>query len=253
MANGEIYIGTSGWHYGHWIGPFYPEGMEPGDFLPFYACKLRSVEINNTFYQLPEPATLAEWCTVTPAGFVFACKASRYITHMKKLKDPEQTTRRFFDVVATLGEKLGPILFQLPPRWHVDGERLKQFLGLLPQGFRFAFEFRDESWFTPLVCELLARHGAALCAYDFDGRQSPVRVTSSFIYMRLHGPDGPYRGQYDGRTLAGWTKRFLAWRKSGLDVYCYFDNDEAGYAAQDALRLAGMVEAHGLATDSKSR
>jgi uncharacterized protein YecE (DUF72 family) len=241
MAAGEIYIGTSGWHYAHWSGPFYPESMKADAYLSFYASKFRSVEINNTFYHLPEPKTLAQWRDITPPGFLFACKASRYITHMKKLKDPGQTVCRFFDVIATLGPKLGPILFQLPPHWHLDSERLRLFLAALPGGLRFAFEFRDESWFAPQVFELLEQRGAAFCAYDFNGRQSPVRVTASFVYVRLHGPDGPYRGQYSGRTLAGWAKRFLAWQKSGLDIYCYFDNDEAAYAAQDAMRLAGMV------------
>lgn len=242
MANGEIYIGTSGWHYGHWIGPFYPEGTDPADFLALYVSKFCSVEINNSFYRLPKPETLAEWRDAAPEGFVFACKASRFITHMKKLKDPEQSARRFFDVITTLGDKLGPILFQLPPHWRVNGERLRDFLAALPRGLRFAFEFRDESWFTPEVLELLNRRGAALCAWDFDGRQSPVEVTADFTYVRLHGPDGPYRGQYDRKPLTGWAKRIDAWRHSGLDVYCYFDNDEAGYAAQDALRLAKMVE-----------
>jgi uncharacterized protein YecE (DUF72 family) len=237
----KIYIGTSGWHYAHWVGPFYPEDAPPDAFLAYYARKLRSVEINHTFYQLPDPATLAKWRDSTPAGFLFACKASRYITHMKKLKDPAPATRRFFDAVTMLGNKLGPILFQLPPRWCVDADRLTRFLEALPERLRFAFEFRDESWFTPRICELLARHNAALCAYDLDRRRSPVKVTASFVYVRLHGPDGPYRGQYDGWTLCGWARRFLTWSKAGLDIYCYLDNDELGYAAQDAMRLAEMV------------
>ncbi len=244
-ARGTLHIGTSGWHYRHWIGPFYPPGTGAADFLPFYAGKFRSVEINNCFYRLPEPETLAEWREATPADFVFACKASRYITHMKKLKDPEAATRHFLAAVTTLGEKLGPILFQLPPHWHADAGRLGQFLAALPQGFRFAFEFRDESWFTAPVFRLLERHGAACCAYDLDGRRSPVRVTADFVYVRLHGPDGAYRGRYDGRTLSGWARRLRAWQRSGLDAYCYFDNDEAGYAAGDALRLSEMMEGPG--------
>jgi uncharacterized protein YecE (DUF72 family) len=241
MADGTVHIGTSGWHYRHWIGPFYPDGTSPDDFFAWYAGNLRWVEINDTFCQLPQPAVLAEWCDRTPRGFVFACKASRYITHMKKLKDPTETTARFFAAIVALGDKLEPILFQLPPRWHIDADRLARFLDALPAGFRFAFEFRDESWFTPRVFELLARHDTALCAYDFDGLRSPMRVTASFVYVRLHGPDGPYRGDYDGRTLFGWTRRFLTWRKSALDVYRYFDNDEAGFAAQNAVRRARMA------------
>lgn len=242
MAMGsEIHIGTSGWHYPHWCGPFYPEGLDASEFLSFYARKFQSVEINNTFYRLPKTEMLAEWRDGTPAKFVFACKASRFITHMKKLKDPEQSSRRFFDVITTLGEKLGPILFQLPPRWQVDSERLQHFLAALPQGFRFAFEFRDKSWFVPEIYELLARYDAAVCTYDLDGYQSPVNVRGSLAYVRLHGPDGPYSGQYDARTLTLWAKRILSWRESGLDVFCYFDNDQAGYAAQDAMRLADMI------------
>lgn len=242
-APGALHIGTSGWHYRHWVGPFYPPGTEPADFLGFYARRFRSVEINNTFYHLPDRATLAAWRAATPSGFVFACKASRYLTHMKKLRDPEEATRNFFDVVTALGEKLGPVLFQLPPHWHADAGRLAQFLAALPQGFRIAFEFRDESWFAAPVFRLLERRGAACCAYDLDGRRSPVRMTADFAYVRLHGPDGPYRGRYDGRTLAGWARRLAAWQRSGRDAYCYFDNDEAGYAAGDALRLSFMLAA----------
>ena len=241
--SGKLWIGTSGWHYAHWIGPFYPEGTEPEAFLPFYARQFRSVEINNTFYRLPDRATLAAWRDATPPGFLFACKASRYITHMKKLKDSEAATRRFFDLVPVFGEKLGPILFQLPPHWHADPERLSQFLSSLPSGFRFAFELRDESWFSPPIYRLLERHGASFCAYDLDGSQSPVRVTADFAYVRLHGPDGAYRGRYTGQALAGWAKRLRNWQRAGLDAYCYFDNDEAGYAASDALRLLGMLSA----------
>jgi uncharacterized protein YecE (DUF72 family) len=242
-APGALHIGTSGWHYRHWVGPFYPPGTDSAAFLAFYAEKFGSVEINNSFYRLPDRATLAAWRAATPSGFVFACKASRFITHMKKLKDPEEATRHFFDAVTALEEKLGPILFQLPPHWHADPDRLAQFLAVLPQGFRVAFEFRDESWFAAPILRLLERHGAACCAYDLDGRRSPVRVTANFAYVRLHGPDDPYRGRYDGRTLAGWARRLAGWQRSGLDAYCYFDNDEAGYAAGDALHLADMLGA----------
>ena len=240
---GKLRVGTSGWHYPHWVGPFYPAGTEPEAFLPFYAERFRSVEINNTFYRLPDRATIVAWCEATPPGFLFACKASRYITHMKKLKDPEAATRRFFELVTTLGDKLGPILFQLPPHWHANPERLARFLASLPAGLRFAFEFRDESWFAAPVYRLLERHRAALCAYDLDGHQSPVRMTADFAYARLHGPDGPYRGRYTGQSLAGWARRLLDWQRAGLDAYCYFDNDEAGYAAGDALRLLAMLGA----------
>ncbi|HUC18261.1 MAG TPA: DUF72 domain-containing protein [Acetobacteraceae bacterium] len=235
---GEILVGTSGWHYRHWVGPFYPAGTDSNRLLAFYAQEFRSVEINNSFYRLPDRETLIAWREATPDGFVFACKASRIITHMKKPKDTEEPTRRFLDAAGALGDKLGPILFQLPPHWHANAERLAQFLALLPQGFRVAFEFRDESWFAAPIFRLLERHGAACCAYDLDGRRSPVQMTADFAYVRLHAPDGPYRGCYDGRALGGWARRLRAWQRSGLDAYCYFDNDEAGYAATNALVLS---------------
>ncbi len=240
-GGGRIHIGTSGWHYAQWVGPFYPEGARPETFLAYYARVFRTTEINSTFYRLPTPEVLAAWRERVPSDFVFACKASRYITHMKKLKDPPQACRRFFEVVDTLAGKLGPILFQLPPRWRVDPDRLEAFLAALPRDRRFAFEFRDESWFTPVVYDLLQRHQAAFCVYDLGGRCAPARVTADFVYLRLHGPGGPYRGSYDAGALAAWARRILTWRKAGLDVYCYFDNDEQGYATQDARRLMELV------------
>ena len=239
----RIQIGTSGWHYDHWVGPFYPQGMKSRDFLPFYAQHFAIAEINNTFYQLPQPETLADWREATPPDFEFACKASRFITHMKKLKDPEDSIRRFFEVIEALGGKLGPILFQLPPSWRVNLARLEAFLAALPRSRRYAFEFRDESWFTAGVYEALARHNAAFCIYDIAGRSAPVEVTADFSYVRLHGPEEEaYRGRYDGRTLSGWARRFLGWRDEGRDVYCFFDNDEKGYAALDAMRIQEMLE-----------
>jgi uncharacterized protein YecE (DUF72 family) len=238
---GRIHIGTSGWHYAHWVGPFYPEGTRPEAFLTLYARVFRTTEINNTFYRLPTPQVLAAWRDHTPAGFVFACKASRYITHMKKLNDPRHSCRGFFEAVDALADKLGPILFQLPPRWRANPGRLEAFLAALPRDRRFAFEFRDESWFVPAVYERLARRRAALCIYDLAGRKAPERVTADFVYLRLHGPDDPYRGSYDAAALEAWGRRISTWRGDGLDVYCYFDNDEQGYATRDAERLIALV------------
>lgn len=240
-AQGRIRIGTSGWHYGHWIGPFYTEGTRPEGFLAHYASVFDTAEINSTFYSLPKPQTLDLWRKRTPEGFVFACKASRYVTHMKKLSDPQSSCRRFFEAITGLDGKLGPILFQLPPRWQVNVERLEGFLGALPGGHRYAFEFRDESWFSAAVYDRLARHGAAFCVYDLNGRQAPPEVTADFVYLRLHGPGDPYRGSYGEAVLAAWARRILSWRKAGLDVYGYFDNDEKGYAAQNARSLRDLV------------
>lgn len=236
-----IYLGTSGWHYDHWVGPFYPEGMKPRDFLGYYSDRFRAVEINNTFYRLPSTAVLADWRTSSPPDMVFACKASRYITHARKLIDPEGSFSRFFTAIEALGDKAGPVLFQLPPRWHVNVARLAGFLETLPGGWRYAFEFRDESWFCAEIYEALARHDAAFCLYDLAGRRAPVELTADFVYVRLHGPCGAYQGSYDGRTLAGWARRFLGWRTAGKDVYCFFDNDDSGYAAHNALQMQAMI------------
>lgn len=238
----HIRIGTSGWRYDHWVGPFYPEGIRPADILPYYAERFPAVEINNTFYQLPDPKTPGAWRDATPNDFRFAVKASRYITHMKKLKDPHDSVRRFFEAVEALGDKLGPVLFQLPPKWGRDLGRLEEFFEALPRGRRYAFEFRDESWLGDETYELLEKRNAALCIYDLDGRRSPARTTADFVYVRLHGPDGPYQGSYDGRTLNGWARRFRRWRDEGRDIYCFFDNDDQGYAPRDALELQRMLE-----------
>jgi uncharacterized protein YecE (DUF72 family) len=242
MGRQSVHIGTSGWHYDHWRGPFYPEDMRAGEFLEYYRKRFHTVEINNSFYQLPKKETLEGWRNAVPGDFVFAVKASRYITHMKKLKDPEKSTAKFLDRVEALESRLGPVLFQLPPRWRFNPERLRTFLEALPEKYRCAFEFRDPSWFQEETLQALQDHGAAFCIYEFAGRVSPKEVTADFIYVRLHGPGGPYRGQYETRTLAGWAGAFSAWVQKGKEIFCYFDNDESGYAAQDALRLKDMVE-----------
>lgn len=242
MAKGRVLVGTSGWHYDHWVDAFYPEGTSSGEFLSHYVRRFETAEINNTFYSLPDRKTLVRWRDTVPRRFVFACKASRFITHMKKLKDPRDSLARYVDRVGVLGHTLGPILFQLPPRWHINVERLADFMEVLPSGRRYTFEFRDRSWFEQEVYELLAEHNAALCIYDLDGFRSPLRRTTDFVYVRLHGPGRPYEGSYDGRTLYGLWRRFRNWLEEGCDVYCYFDNDQAGYAALDALKLKEMIQ-----------
>jgi uncharacterized protein YecE (DUF72 family) len=236
-----IRIGTSGWSYDHWVGPFYPEGLPAERRLNHYVSRFDTVEINNSFYHLPSERALRTWREAVPAGFCFAAKGSRYITHMKKLKDPEQGLGRFLERMSLLGDRLGPILFQLPPRWRFNAERLERFLAALGGDFRYAFELRDESWVTARTSELLRRYRAAFCIYELDGFLSPKEITTDFVYVRLHGPDGPYKGNYDPQTLAGWARAFSAWRGQGLEVYCYFDNDEAGHAVRNALALRDMV------------
>jgi uncharacterized protein YecE (DUF72 family) len=241
MHAADVHIGTSGWHYRHWVGRFYPLGTRAKDFLDYYARQFRTVEINATFYRLPSRQAVIEWRDGSPPGFVFAAKGSRFVTHMKKLRDPETSIRRYFDLIELLGDKLGPVVFQLPPRWHLDLERLGAFLKALPKRGRYAFELRDETWWSPRTYELLARHEAALCLYDLAGRQSPLEITADFVYIRLHGPGAAYRGSYDDRALASWAERLRQWRANGITVYCYFDNDEQAHAPMNALRLERFV------------
>jgi uncharacterized protein YecE (DUF72 family) len=236
-----IRVGTSGWSYQHWKGPFYPQDISDERMLEHYAERLPSVEINNSFYHLPQRSTLEQWRRATPDNFVFSVKASRYITHMKKLKDPGASVARFLERIETLGDKLGPILFQLPPRWSFNEERLTSFLQCLSTNFEYAFEFRDQRWLNEKTYSLLTRHKAALCIYDLDGFLSPKRLTAGFVYVRLHGPSGYYEGNYGVQTLAGWAGAFSTWASQGHSIYCYFDNDQAGYAALNAVRLWKMI------------
>jgi len=238
---GNVHIGTSGWHYEHWAGPFYPEDVPRKDYLTYYSQHFHTVEINNSFYQLPTAKTLASWYKAVPEGFRFAVKASRYITHMKKLKDPKEPLNAFLNRVDVLGDKLGPILFQLPPRWHFDADRLYDFLSMLPSRYRYAFEFRDTSWINPEAYEAMKKSGVAFCVYDLAGYQSPKEITADFIYVRLHGPGSAYKGSYSVAVLSGWAGAFSTWVNKGRDVFCYFDNDEDGYAVQNALKLETMM------------
>ena len=238
----QIHIGTSGWHYTHWKGSFYPRDISANEMLGYYASRFSTVEINNSFYQLPGPETVRRWRESVPDDFIFAFKASRYITHMKKLKDPHKSLQTMLDVARRLGPKLGPILFQLPPRWRADPVRLRGFTQALPEDYRYTFEFRDASWFDDDITAILHARGAAFCIYQIEGHDSPKNVTSDFIYIRLHGPSvRAYQGKYDIQTLSDWADELTRWQQLGKTVFCYFDNDQNGYAAQNAMQLQGLV------------
>ncbi|MEJ2662520.1 MAG: DUF72 domain-containing protein [Spirochaetia bacterium] len=239
--NGTIRIGTSGWHYAHWYGTFYPHTVRKSRMLEYYRQKFNTVEINNSFYRLPDKKTFAAWKDTAGPGFCFAVKAGRYITHMKKLKDAAAPLSAFLENAAAQEENMGPELFQLPPRWKINPDRLREFLRLLPGGVRSAFEFRDQSWFENEVYSALHAFNAAFCIYQLGGLASPREVTADFVYIRLHGPGGKYRGSYDTRTLEDWAQAVGTWCAQGKDVYCYFDTDQAGYAAQNALTLQVML------------
>lgn len=223
------------------MGPFYPEGLRPAAFLAAYAEQLDTVEINNSFYRWPSPDTVAGWRAAVPEGFRFAWKASRTITHLKKLKDPLERLARLETLLDGLGPAAGPVLFQLPPRWRVNLDRLAAFLAALPAGRAVAFEFRDPSWQVEPVYALLRHHAAGLCLSDITGPPPMHRVTADLVYVRLHGPQTAYRGTYDDHALADWAERLAAWAEAGRDVYCYFDNDAKGAAPHDALRLKARL------------
>lgn len=240
---GRVHIGTSGWNYAHWRGRFYPDKLPAREWLPYYAERFRSVEVNKSHYRLLTPEETARWAEQTPDDFLFAVKAHRFTTHNKKLKDPVESTIRFFPPLESLGEKLGPILFQLPPKWGCNAERLDAFIAAMPPRYRQAYEFRHEAWFCADALDVLRRHSAAFCIYELAGLRSPEEVTAPFVYIRLHGPGGKYQGSYDDATLAAWADKIRAWTGSGLDVYCYFDNDDSAYAVFNAMTLRAMLEA----------
>ena len=240
--NGKLYIGTSGWQYKHWAGTFYPETIKTKDHFAYYQSQFNTVELNNSFYHLPDKTTFKKWHDITPPHFHFAVKASRYITHMKKLKDPDEALHRFFLNAEALEEKLSVILFQLPPHWKLNYERLKEFLSRLPRGHRSTFEFRDVSWYQPEVFELLHKHHCSFCIYELDGHQSPEVITTNFLYIRLHGPGAKYQGLYTSEVLEQWAKKCVDWQQSGKDVFIYFDNDQDGYAAINARELQDIIQ-----------
>jgi len=238
----SYYIGTSGWHYPHWQGPFYPRDLAPAAWLDYYALHFATVEINSSFYRLPSHAAARAWKNATPVGFTFAIKASRYITHMKKLRAPHTSLRAFLAVTQALGNKCGPLLFQLPPRWRCNPERLAAFLRALPKNRECVFELRDPSWHNPEVYALLRHYNVAFCIYELAGFESPQVITADFAYIRLHGPATyAYGGSYSESALEVWAERIHGWKQLRR-VYVYFDNDEAGYAVRNALALRALLE-----------
>lgn len=238
----RIYIGTSGWSYKHWKGTFYPKELKEKDQLEYYYSQFKTVELNNPFYRLPTAKTFKAWRGSVPEDFLFAVKGSRYITHMKKLKVDKATISQFVSRVSKLEEKAGPILFQLPPTWKVNTERLETFLSRLPAGYRYTIEFRNQTWYTQEVYDILHKHNAAFCIYELAGHTSPEVVTADFVYIRLHGPGAKYQGSYTTTALKRWGDKCGEWENSGKDVYVYFDNDQKGYAAFNALALNKIVD-----------
>ena len=238
----DIRIGTSGYHYKHWVGTFYPEKTSAAKMLEYYIRYFDTVELNNSFYRLPTVAAFECWRDSVPENFVYAVKASRFITHNKKLKDPENALENLLPRAENLGKKLGPVLFQLPPKWRINAERLENLLEILPSEHRYAFEFRELTWLTPEINRILARHNAAFCIYELAGYHTPFDITADWTYVRLHGPAaGKYQGSYSDKRLREWARWIEQQAKRLKAIYVYFDNDQAGYAARNALTLKRMV------------
>jgi uncharacterized protein YecE (DUF72 family) len=236
-----LWIGTSGWSYPHWRESFYPAALPSRRWLAFYADHFASVEINASFYRLPPRAAFAAWRDQTPPGFRFAVKGSRYLTHLKKLIEPEEPLRRLLDAAAGLGDKLGPLLFQLPPRWRLDLPRLERFLAALRAQAPApgALEFRDPSWLSPPVFAALERAGVALCLPVGPGMPLDVRLTAGWTYLRMHhGRQGIGFGDDE---LAAWAERIAGFLARGAETYVYFNNDPGGHAVRDAQRLRRLL------------
>jgi uncharacterized protein YecE (DUF72 family) len=241
---GRARVGCSGWQYRHWRGDFYPGSLPQSRWFEHYASVFDTVEINNTFYRLPEMATFAAWAERAPADFEFAIKASRFLTHMKKLKDPEEPVERMFSRMRALGSHLGPVLYQLPPGWTVDADRFAHFLDVLPEQVRHAVEFRDSSWYVPAIRALAAAHDVAICLHDMPGSATGRNVEGPFVYVRFHGASTRYGGSYSDDRLRRWAAWLNDRLAEGCDVYAYFNNDVGGHAPRNALTLRRMLN-HG--------
>ena len=235
-----VRIGTSGWVYPHWRGVFYPQDLRQKDWFAHYSHHFDTVEVNNTFYRQPRPAVFDKWRGQAPAGFVYAVKANRYLTHIKRLLDPEEPLRTFFEGAAELKEKIGPVLYQLPPKFPPDLTRFRRFLDALPEGYAHAVEFRDARWQTEEVFALLEEYGVAHCIHDRRNLNVPLRVTASPAYIRLHGDSAP-GGDYTEAMLGTWAERIREWKDRGLDVYMYFNNDWEGNAIRNATSLIDLL------------
>jgi len=239
---GEIRVGTSGWNYDHWKEIFYPADLPPQRWFARYAEKFNTVEINNTFYNQPPNTTFDTWRKQAPAGFLYAVKANRYVTHMKKLKDPEKPLRNFLGGAGRLKSHLGPLLFQLPPHWKKNLDRLQTFCQTLVKlgDHRYVVEFRERDWLAEDTYEILQEFGVGLCVHDMLPRH-PRRVTGSLVYVRFHGTGKDAGGKYPPSRLRPWAE-WIAEAADERDVFVYFNNDAHGYALADAEALREMVE-----------
>jgi len=238
----RYYIGTSGWHYNHWQGSFYPETLSKVKWLEFYATHFTTVELNNSFYRLPSEAAFAAWHESSPANFIFAVKVSRFITHIKRLKNTEEAVEKFISRAKVLEEKLGPLLYQLPPNMHRHDEILESFLSALPRGLKHVIEFRHQSWLEERVLEILHKYNIGFCVFDMPSISCPLVATADFAYIRFHGSAALYSSCYSDMELADWAKRLADLATNLKAVYIYFNNDAEAFAVGNAKTLRGYLQ-----------
>ncbi|UCG47275.1 MAG: DUF72 domain-containing protein [Phycisphaerales bacterium] len=237
----SIRIGTSGWYYDHWKKLFYPPDLPKSRWFEHYAGHFDTVEINNTFYHLPRHETIVKWHEKAPENFLYAVKANRYITHIKRLKDTSEQLKRFVEATALFKEKLGPVLYQLPPSLRKDLSLIESFVRLLPREPRAVFEFRHKSWYEQDAFEMLRRHNVAFCIHDMPGRQSPREVTADIVYLRFHGTTGRYAGNYPESDLRAWAEWLNRRAECAKCIYVYFNNDIGGHAIRNAGQLRELL------------
>ena len=238
----QYYIGTSGWHYDHWRDRFYPEKLAKAKWLEFYTTHFTTVELNNSFYRLPSEAAFTAWHDSSPANFIFAVKVSRFITHIKRLKNTQEAVETFISRAKILGEKLGPLLYQLPPNMHRNDDRLESFLPTLPRGVRHVFEFRHQSWLDDEVFETLHKYNAGFCIFDMPSLSCPLVATADFAYIRFHGSTRLYSSCYSDEELADWAKRLANLATNLKAIYIYFNNDAEAFAIKNATTLRGYLQ-----------
>jgi uncharacterized protein YecE (DUF72 family) len=238
----RVSIGTSGWHYDSWRGPFFPEDVPKKGWLACYARTFPTTELNGVFYRTPTVEAVRGWYDQTPKNFVFAWKASKFITHWKRLTDKSRNSIALMESrLRLLRHKAGPVLFQLPPHFTADRERLASFLKLLRKRRHYAFEFRHPSWYESAILDLLREHDMALCLSDHHDAPAPWEVTARHVYLRGHGPGGRYRDHYPDSTLRTWAREIQKWKRQRRTVYVYFDNDQKSAAPLDARKLMRLV------------
>jgi len=237
-ADCDIRIGTSGWYYDHWKERFYPPELPKSRWLEHYAEHFNTVELNNTFYHLPKEKTVQRWSEIVPKGFLYAVKASHYITHIKKLSDVADSLQLFFERVRLLEDSLGPVLYQLPPSLHKDLARLEAFIRLLPKKPPAIFEFRHQSWYQDDTFELLDKLGAGFCVHDLSGNESPRVLTGDIVYVRFHGTSGRYAGDYPESLLHDWAEWLKSHAQNARAIHAHFNNDAHGHAIKNAKTLS---------------